>query len=184
MRAVFLITPALLVLSGCDSGPNVSATNATPEEVQQQVAAAGGDGVMVSPGRWEGQMTVQEIEMPGLPAEARDHMKAQMGAGRSFTSCVTEEDVKEQKAFFTGEHDKSCKYDHFTMKNGKISALLKCDGGAQGRMEMKMDGEYAPDRYRMEMASKAQGGDAAGEMTMKMTVDAKRVGACKGDEQG
>ena len=174
-----------LTLAACDSGPDVSATNATPEEVQQQVEAAGGDGVMVSPGRWEGQMTVQEIDMPGLPPEAREQMKAQMGSGRSFTSCITEEDVKQQKAFFTGEQDdKSCKYDHFTMENGKVSALLKCDRGEEGRMEMTMNGDYAPDRYRMEMASKAEGGAPMGAMTMKMMVEAKRVGACTGDEEG
>lgn len=175
---------AALVLTACDSGPTVSATNATPEEVQQKVEAAGGAAVMVNPGRWEGTTTMHEIDIPGMPPEAREQMKAQIGAAQNFASCVTEEDVKQQKAFFTGTHDdKSCKYDHFEMANGKVSAALKCDRGAEGRMEMTMDGSYTPDRYEMKMASKAEGGPAAaGQMTMSMSVQAKRVGVCTGAE--
>jgi hypothetical protein len=172
-----------LILAACDSGPTVSATNATPEEVQQKVAAAGGSGAMVNPGRWEGTMTMHEIEIPGMPAEAREQMKAQMGAPQTFASCVTEEDVKEQKAFFTGDNDdKSCKYDHFTMASGKVSAALTCDRGEAGRSEMTMDGSYTPDRYEMQLSSNAKGSAPMGQMSMKMTVQAKRVGACKGDE--
>ena len=45
-----------------------------------------------------------------------------------------------------------------------------------------MDGSYSPDAYRMDMASKAEGAGPMGAMTMKMTVDAKRVGACRGSK--
>jgi len=180
------LSTLVLALAACDSGPNVSATNATPEEVQEKVDAAGGGAVMVSPGRWEGTMTVHEIDIPGMPPEAREQMKAQMGSDQSFTSCVTEEDVKQQKAFFTGAtDDKSCKYDHFDMAGGKISAALKCDRGEQGRMTMTMNGDYAPDSYRMDMDSRAEGSAPMGQMTMKMTVQAERVGACRGtDDEG
>lgn len=182
MRFALIAALPLLPLAACDRGPSVTATNATPAEVQEQVEAAGGEGaVMVNPGRWEGRMTVHEIDIPNMPAAAREQMKAQMGAAQGFVSCVTEEDVRNRKAFFTGDaDDKSCRYDHFTMAGGTVSARLRCDRGEAGRMAMTMNGTYSPDSYRMDMDSTAEGGSPMGAMAMKMSVEARRVGQCKG----
>ncbi len=170
-----------LPLAACNKAPSVSATNATQAEVQAKVAAAtGGEGVSIKPGRWEGAMTMREIDMPGLPAAAREQMKAQMARTTRFVSCVTPEAVKQQKAFFTGGDSKSCKYDHFNMAGGKIEAALSCDRGPGGKMAMTMSGAYAHDSYNMDMTSKAEGEGPAGAMSMKMSVVAKRVGACTG----
>ncbi|MBN8831049.1 MAG: DUF3617 domain-containing protein [Sphingomonadales bacterium] len=186
MRLPFIALVALIPLAACDSGPSVTATNATQKEVQEKVADAvgGGDAQMVEPGRWEGAMTVHEIDIPNMPAAAKEQMKQSMAGAKSFVSCVTPEDVKAQKAFFTGdEDDKSCKYDHFRLAGGKLDAALSCDRGEAGKMHMTMTGSYAPQSYRMDMASKAEGGPGhMGAMSMRMTVEAKRVGACRGDE--
>lgn len=176
---------ALHTLSACNNGPDVSATNATAAEVQAKVdtAIAKDGGVMVNPGRWEGTMSVTEIDIPAMPPEAKAQMQAQMGNQQAFASCVTEDDVKQRKAFFTGDPaDKSCKYDRFSMSGGKVSGVLKCDRAEQGRMTMTMNGEYGADSYSMAMASQAEGNGPMGKMSMKMTVNAKRVGACRGDE--
>jgi hypothetical protein len=178
-----LIAALVLPLAACNKAPEVSATNATQKEVGQKVAAAtaGSGGVMVQPGRWEGTYTMHEIEMPGLPPQAATAMKAQMGAGHSFVNCVTPEDVKAEKVFYTGDDDKSCKYDHFTLGGGKLDATLTCNRARQGKMAMTMTGSYSPEAYHMDMAAKMEGAPGpAGAMTMKMSVEAKRVGACRG----
>ena len=176
-------TAAILVLplAACNRGPSVSATNASISEVREKVAAAtGGNGeVMIEPGRWEGTYAMHEMDMPGLPPAAKEQMKKQMGMERSFVNCVTEEDVKKQKMLYTGD-DKSCTYDHFTLGGGKIDATMACNREGAGKMEMTMTGTYSPAAYHMDMAAKAEGGGPMGGMTMKMSVDAKRVGACKG----
>lgn len=175
----------LAPLAACNSGPDVSATNATPGEVQEKLAAAtgGGNELVVQPGRWEGTMTISGMEVPNLPAEARAQMKAQMGGDKPFVSCVTEEDVKQQKAFFTGDaEDKSCKYDRFNLSGGKLDAVMSCDRGGEGKATITMDGEYSADSYRMNVATQAKGAGPMGDMTMKMTVAARRVGACKGTQ--
>lgn len=173
---------ALLPLAACNQSPTVSATNATQGEVQEKVAAAiGKEAAMVQPGRWEGSMTMHELDLPSMPASVKAQMKARMSAARPFVSCLTEEDVKQQKAFFTGDaNDKSCKYDHFSLAGGKIDAAMNCDHGDSGKMVMTMTGQYAPDSYQMDMSTKAEGSGPMAGMTMKMTVTAKRVGACTG----
>jgi hypothetical protein len=186
MRLPQITAAALLLpLAACNKAPEVTATNATPAEVQEKIEAAGGSEVMVQPGRWEGQMTIDEMDMPNLPAEAKAQMKAQAQAGapKTFISCVTQEDVKSQKAFFTAEEtDKSCKYDHYSMAGGKVAAVMNCDRGGS-KMHMEMNGTYSADNYRMTVSNKVEGGNAPmGAMSMKMTIAAKRVGACKGTQ--
>lgn len=184
MRLALIIPALVLPLAACNQGPSVSATNATQAEVQEKVAAATGvDAVLVNPGRWEGKMTMHDLDMPNLPAAAKEQMKASMSHETSFVSCVTPEDVKKQKAFFTGDKDdKSCKYDHFTMAGGKIDAVMHCDRGDAGKMTSAMSGSYSPDSYSMTMDSKAEGKGPMGAMTIKMSVAAKRVGECRGTQ--
>ena len=181
-KSIALTAAFILPLAACEKGPTVVAQNATQAEVQEKLAAAGGTEVMVQPGRWEGAMTIEEMEIPGMPAEAKAQMKQQATAGgpKTFISCVTEEDVKTQKAFFTAE-DKNCKYDRFVMAGGKVAAVMNCDQGGGSKMHMEMNGTYSADEYQMRMSNKVEGGNAPmGAMSMKMTVAAKRTGQCKG----
>ncbi len=187
MRA--LIFPAVassaLLLASCDRGPSVSATNASQQEVAEKVAAAtsGGNTPMVEPGRWEGKLTMHELDIPGLPAQAREQMKTQMAQDRPFISCLTDEDVKSKKAFFTGNtDDKSCTYERFEMSGGNVSAVMHCAQPGQGKVSMTMNGRYAPQSYDMTMTSNAEGNGPTGKMSMKMSVAAKRVGACRGTD--
>lgn len=188
-HSLALVAALALPLAACKQQPTVSATNATAAQVQEKVAAAtGGAGVTIEPGRWEGAVTIHDMDIPGMPPQVKAQMKKQMGGAKSFAHCVTAEDVKQQKALFTGEgNDEACKYDHFNMAAGTIDAAMSCFRDAY-RMEMTMTGTYSSDAYHMDMASKAEasgpmgasGPLATAAMNMKMTVEAKRVGACKG----
>jgi hypothetical protein len=183
MRFALIGATLILPLAACSKEPTISADNATPAEVHDKiVAAAGSDAVSVQPGLWQGTMTIEEMEIPGLPPEAQAHMKAQTGNANAFTNCVTEEDVKNNKAFFTGDEmrESNCKYDRFDLAGGKVDAAMSCDQGQAGKLAMTMTGSYSPDRYEMAMTSRAEGAPGPGMtgMTMKMKVDAKRIGAC------
>ena len=48
---------------------------------------------------------------------------------------------------------------------------------------MAMVGSYRPDNYTMTMAVTNEGGGPQGQLTMKMKVDARRIGACDGGEK-
>ena len=187
-----LVLTAIVILPlaafGQSGTPTVKATNATPAEVQAKVAAATGDATLVKPGRWEGTMTMHDMEMNGLPPAVQKEMAARMSEPHPFTSCVTPEDVKAKRGFFTGAKDSHCTYDHFTMAGGKIDAAMVCKE-AIATMKGSMTGSYTPDSYHFDMQSTTEAAGAGaqgpvGAQKMTVTIDAKRTGECRGDEDG
>jgi hypothetical protein len=95
---------------------------------------------------------------------------------QTSSTCLTADEVNKPKADFFAGKSKSCRYEHFTMGGGKIDIRMVCNiEGATQTTDMK--GSYTPTTYSMDMASKASGEPAHG-MSMKMHVDARRVGEC------
>ena len=183
MRIRAVVVAAVLPLAACGAEPDVDVRNASVGEVANQVAGATkSDDYFVRPGKWRSTMTFEEISAPNMPPQMAEQMKRSMTAGQTSESCLTPEDVKRPKEdFFTGA-DKSCRYDHFTMGGGKIDAKMRCsqDGASQ---EMEMAGTYSPDEYDMRMTTVMKGMPGpAGEMRMRMKIEAQRVGDCTEDK--
>lgn len=181
-RAILLISLAL-PLAACGSEPDVDVRNASVEEVANEVAnASKGEEFFVRPGKWESSMTFEEISAPNMPPQIAEQMKRSMPDGQKFESCLTPADARRpSEEFFTGA-DKSCRYDHFTMGNGKIDAKMRCSQGDTNQ-EMEMAGTYSPDSYSMRMTTTMKGMPGpAGDMRMRMRVDAERVGECTDDK--
>lgn len=174
---------AMLLLAACGGGDTVTAENATMAEVAEKVKNADiAEESFVSPGRWETRMEVQDISIPGLPPEMKEQMQSAMGERKAFATCITPEEAKRPKEdFFAGEDAPNCRYDTFTMGNGRIDLSMTCKEGA-GTRRMTMTGSYGDDAYSMAMDMSAPG--RGGVMTMKATVDGHRTGECKGDELG
>ena len=176
-NALFLLACGL-PLAACDSGPEVNARNATAEEVAEQVADARGSDTIVRPGKWQSRVEIEEFELPGAPPEAKTAMRGMYDRAQVFESCLTPEEAKRPKEDFFAGANKNCRYDHFTMGDGKIDAAMKCSGQGMAQT-MAMKGSYSPDSYQMRMSMKADAGAGPpGGMTMVMRVDAKRVGEC------
>lgn len=181
-RAILLISLAL-PLAACGSEPDVDVRNASVEEVANEVAGASRDEeFFVRPGKWRSSMAFEEISAPNMPPRVAEQMKQSMAARQSFENCLAPADARRPREdFFTGA-DKSCRYDHFKMGNGKIDARMRCSQGDTSQL-MEMAGTYSPDRYSMRMTTTMQGMPGpAGEMRMRMRVDAERVGECDGKE--
>jgi hypothetical protein len=184
-RLVLLIT-GIAALAACNKSPQVNEQNASVAEVAQKVREAGADSMFVNPGKWQSKVTIEQFEVPGMPPQMAQRMKETMAKfqERSFETCLTKEDAKRPKEdFFTGKNS-ACRYDHFTMGDGKIDALMRCGGGEGGAVQvMSMTGTYSPEAYAMRMAMTREGGPkpSAGT-TMKMRVESHRIGECTGDE--
>ena len=180
MNKLALIAAAALPLLACNKSPEVSATNASANEVAAKVREATGGNGFILPGEWQSTVTIDKFDMPGMPPEALADMKKAMAQNQhdGFKSCVTAEEVKHPDGkFFTGNDQ--CRYDHFTMGGGKIDAAMKCDGGQGMKQVMMMNGTYSPESYDMHMSSNAEGAPgAAGAMKMEMHVQSRRIGEC------
>lgn len=185
MTRMTIVLAPIVFLAACNSGPTVTATNATGAEVAAKVKAANLDTPFVSPGRWEGAMTISDISIPDMPPQMAERMKGSMAKATTFVSCLTPEEAKAPKEGFFGGEQKSCKFARYAMGNGKIDAEMTCNEGGASRT-MKMSGTYGPDSYAMTMESAGSGGAKGGPMStmsMKMSVTGKRTGACTGTEE-
>ena len=180
-----MIALAVLALGACSKSPTVSATNASGEEVAAKVKASGMDTQFVSPGHWQMTMTIREMAIPGLPPQMAEKMKAHMGQGKTFDSCLTPEQAKKPKEDFFAKGNGNCRYDRFSMGDGKIDAVMQCKGEG-GQRTMTLNGTYSPEAYHMAVASTGSGASDSpmAAMSMKMEVDAKRTGECTGKEEG
>lgn len=182
-RSVLVMATALLALNACDSGKGVSAKNESVESVRQKVANAVGAGEQMKPGNWTGTISYAATDIPGIekmPPEMQARMKAELSKPRSFENCLTPEDLRDPKARIAGNTGGKCTYDNFTMAGGVIDAKMTCDTEA-GRRVMTMKGRYSGDTYDLQVVSNGDGTEMAAAPT-KMTLSAKRTGACKADK--
>jgi len=177
-----LITTAALGLAACDRGPEVDLTNVTPAEVAKAMKESGATRSLARPGKWSSTVAVLEMNSPGMPPEMQAMMKAQIGQPRTVEACLTPEQVDNPERML-GNVPASCRYDRYTMGNGKIDGKMRCEekGVVQ---EMRVAGTYTDDGYSMTIDNKtsvpagAVPGQPAGAMAMKMKVDSRRLGEC------
>ena len=178
MKPAVCLAASALCLAACNKGPEVDLHNASANQVSTAVKQSGmmTSTTMIEPGLWESKIAVLEMNIPGMPPQYAAKMKQTMAEHRNDSNrhCVTEADVKKPKVGFFGA-DKSCRYDHFTMGGGKIDIQMVC---RQENLTQttKLAGSYTPTTYSLDMASVGTGPQKG--MTMKMHVDAKRIGLC------
>lgn len=181
MKPVFLAAAALAaLLAACDSG-DVEMKNASAGEVAEEMRKQADQG-FVNPGRWEQKATLVSIDAPGMPPEAKEMVGKAFGRSQTHDVCLTPEQAKSPREDFFAGADKNCRYEHFNWGDGKIDLKLNCEH-PQATQTMAMVGSYSPEAYTMAMTMTNTGGGPAGEMVMKMRVDAKRIGKCTAEQE-
>ena len=179
MKPVLLLL-AVGALCACSrSEPDVSARNASVAEVAEQVRDATSEPGFIRPGKWLSSVTMEDVSAPGMSEQVREQMQGMLAQHQAYESCLTPEEAKRPKEDFFVSKDGSCRYEHFTMGGGKIDARMNCSQEGMKQV-MNLNGSYSPDTYKMTMETKMEGGPAAmSGMSMRMRVDAKRVGECE-----
>ena len=178
-HAAVLITGTIL-LAACSSKPEVDMKNASVEEVAAEVGKAGATEQYIRAGKWQTKVTMEDIEIPGMPLRTQEQMKSFFAEQQNITVdyCVSPEEARKPGGkFFTGKESKDCRYDHFTMSGGKVDAVMRCQGQGSGSMTMTMTGTYTPDSSTTRSEMVISGG-REGKMTMKAVAEAHRVGEC------
>lgn len=173
MRLILLAS--LVCLTACGKSDTVDLSNASASDVANEMKKK--DVAFVEPGQWEQTATLVAMEAPGMPPEIAEAMKQKMGSSQVHKVCITPEQAKNPREdFFTGP-GQNCSYEHFKWGGGNVDMKLLCKH-PQATQTMAMSGTYEPDAYHMAMTMTNQGSGPMENMTMKMKVDAKRVGDC------
>ena len=120
------VATAALGLAACDRGPDVDLTNATPAEVAKAMKESGATRSMVRPGKWSSTVSVLEMNSPGMPPEMQAEMKARLGQPRTVEACLTAEQVDNPERML-GNVPATCKYQRYTMGNGKMNGTMRCE---------------------------------------------------------
>jgi hypothetical protein len=176
MKTAILTFALIVPLAACGSKTAVNEKNASVEEVANKVREVSKAEGTIRPGQWQSKMTIDEMNMPGMPPDAQAQMKKMFAQSRVTENCVTPEQARQPTPKMFAGNDQ-CRYDHFTMGDGKIDAAMHCN--QQGTTQtMTMAGTYGPEAYSMNMTSKTEGGPSGEPMSMKMRVEAKRIGEC------
>lgn len=176
---------AAALLSACSKKPAVVAENASVEEVVAKTKEV----VKMEPGQWTTKIELLSLDMPGVKdPNVLNAIKQNMGRAQAkpMTTCLTPEEVAQPpEKMFAGKNSGECKFAHYTIIDGKLSAEMNCaspDG--QGAMKMTMAGAFSSTAYDVtsEMNVTGKSPDGAQGMRMKAHVTASRTGACTGKE--
>lgn len=177
-RSILMLS-LVLPLAACGSKTSVNEKNASVEEVANKVAEVSKAEGTIQPGKWQSTMTIEEMNMPGMPAEQHEQMKKMFAQAKVSETCITPEEARKPSAKMFAGNDQ-CRYDRFTMGGGKIDAEMHCNEA--GAKQTTMTGTYSPDSYAMQMSTRTDGGPAGEAVSMKMRVEAKRIGQCSAKE--
>lgn len=179
MRPIMLAPlAAAFVLSACgDSGADADGDGTiTAQEAAAELASAP---MPMRPGEWEVKMQFDDVQVPGMGEQEAQMMRSFMSNGITSTTCMTEEDIKEpDPEMFGGDNDNDCTFDQFDRRGNAVAMKLTCKGDEGGVVKTALDGEFGAEAYSMKLETNVTGGDA-GNMSMKGTLTARRLGDCK-----
>lgn len=172
---------AALVLTACGGGSadDVDVTNASVAEVQARARAATAS-MRFQPGEWQTTSEVLEVEVPGVPPELAAQMRERMLARTSVSSCLTPEQAERPGADLFAGQQGNCRFDRFTMTDGRIDSAMTCAGGDSGAPPARilMTGTFDATHFAMENRIEAIGAPG-GTMKMRSRVTGRRTGPCR-----
>lgn len=173
MRATLLpISMAAALLAACNQGPSVDMTNATPEQVAEEVRKSGVAEDLQKPGKWVVRTEIVDVKAPGAPEGQIDLMKKMVS--QPVEKCVTADDLKQATAL-VGDNQAGCIFSHYKLSGGTIDGEARCQRG-DVKQHMVIKGAYTGDTTDTTMTSEVSGGGRTMAMTMK--IKAQRLGPC------
>ena len=166
---------AALALAGCASqGGNEQA--AAPGNGAGAGAGTSTATAQIQPGQWEMTFAIDKMEMPGMPAGANP---AAQPAQKASTCITPEQAAKPAGDVFAGKAAGDCKFDSFTMNNGKMNATMSCKmPNMPGQTKTVMSGTYASTEFANEVTSTVSGMPGGQTAVIHATSSGRRVGEC------
>lgn len=171
------------LLAGCGSKEDAARSEPSGgkapsvEEMKQEAARL----VKPEPGLYTRTMTVESLEVPGMPEAAAAQMRAMMGKDRTDSFCLTKEEAEKgfRDMFDNVDEARKCQYDRFSVSGGTLDAQMTCAHASQGTAVMTLNGTASSTSSDVTMTMKVTGAPAPmREMNMKMHMVSARTGDC------
>ncbi len=163
MKIWALAAASLMVATGVGTGLSgaLSAQISAPE-------------VAPEPGRYEAEIEVLSIDVPGAPKQMSGIMKKAMS--RTTKYCLTPEEVQDgYRAMTERANEGDCTTERYSFSNGKMDAALTCRAGDRTmRIEMTGTGTATS----ADILSKMTGDMGMGPSEIQMRVKHRRLGDC------
>ncbi len=100
-----LVVSASLMLAACgDSGGADADRDGEITKAEVIAEMADGSPVAMRPGQWEQTFEFTEVDLPGMPEEAKEMMQRQMGSSFTTRACLSEADVEQPDPEFFGDY--------------------------------------------------------------------------------
>lgn len=160
MTRFAILAVSLMALAGCGEEPTPSngATVAAENDNRAEAVAENADPNAFVAGKWETKQTIASAD-----------------GGAAVTQCLPAEAVKRPDAnFFAGSDASECKYDRYSMTDGKLSAAMTCNASA-GSLRMTLEGHYTPTTYALTAHATPTGGQST-----SARLEGTWLGACEG----
>jgi hypothetical protein len=167
---------AMLSLAACGSKKEQSGPKSM-EQVKEEAARL----ERPEPGQYRQVIEITRLEVPGLPAEAAEQMKAAMTVAQENKFCLTSEDAEKgfRDMFDDIGKGSQCTYSRFDVDGGRLDAQMDCKSPSEGTAVMKINGTVTSDGSDVVVAMDAEGGqEPMGNMKMTMHMTTERVGDC------
>lgn len=175
----FLAAAGLMALAACGSKdkPAEDGKPQSEEQVKQEAAK------LETPvaGEYRQKVEITRFEVPGLPKEAAEQMKAAMKATQENTICLSQADAEKgyRDMFKNVGQGNDCAYSKFDVDGGKLDAQMDCKS-PQGNSKMTLKGMVRSDGSDVTVDVETSGGPAPVNSTkMTMQVTSTRLGDCK-----
>lgn len=146
-------------------------------------ACSSGSSGELEAGEWTMTTQMTDVEIPGMPDEMVEQMRAQMDdQTETSTRCITEEEAANPGANLFAPEDASedCQFTDSTVEGGVINVQGSCEApNGQGTATMSIEGSYTATTMQADLSVNVEGGPMA--MNMSGTMSAERTGECSAD---
>ena len=153
------------------NGRKSIATGAAALAVAIGAGAALAQGAGVQPGRWEIAITINSVEMKGVPPGIA---KMMIGKTTRVRHCITPEAAARGPQDLL-KSDKSCVFTRYSMVGGRLDSAMSCRQGG-GTMTAVSTGTFTPTGFTATGRSVSSGEMAT---TMTSTSVGRRIGDCR-----
>ncbi len=132
----------------------------------------------MQPGKYRTTMAIQKIEVPGMPPQMAERMKAMMSKAASAESCVTPEAAKRGLDVMKEQMAKGkCQFEKFEASGGTLDTAFTCQSGQGLTMKATSHGTFSPTGSQVQVV-RDMAGPGGKTMHVEQTVTTERVGEC------